>query len=493
MKGLLTSSALVLSLGLVATCAEAQDGTRPTALYPVDHHVMRSEILDEEREFRVVVPRSYGSGTAAYPVVYVLDGEANLEGVVAAADHLSGNLQMPEAIVVALHNTVREEDMTPAEVDRPLLGGRKGRAADFLTFLQEELVPYVDRAYQTSPFRILIGHSQGGLVAAYAVATKPESFTWYLGLDSPMGQPVFAPVRDALVDRFAESSEWKGRLLFAEAVFGWLEDDWARVLEVVPAGFDLSRVRVEGESHQSMVLPGVHLGLKGLFHDFPQPTAQAQTLEDIDVAFGLVADEYGHPVDPGLRHLTRAAGDLLSLRQATDALHVIERARGLYGDSPRLQVLRADAEQVLAEGEADDGLRNTMKAHLSAPRPTPEAMAPFLGEWVGSSFHEGGVPVELNVTFVATAGLVTGIRTSRIGNMGDSAELPYIQVTGEGALEYGYLNGRRPGGLIVSVLRLQTDGSLHGEQEVRGVDLERMFPGMTMPVTRETLRRPPPR
>ncbi|NDV91507.1 hypothetical protein GTH32_09965 [Alteromonas sp. 345S023] len=44
-------------------------------------------------------------------------------------------------------------------------------------YIEKELIPFVDSNYQTSEFRILEGHSLGGLLSLYTVQARPELFT----------------------------------------------------------------------------------------------------------------------------------------------------------------------------------------------------------------------------------------------------------------------------------------------------------------------------
>ncbi|HEY4299492.1 MAG TPA: alpha/beta hydrolase-fold protein [Candidatus Didemnitutus sp.] len=60
--------------------------------------------------------------------------------------------------------------------------------ADVLCFLADEIVPYVDRIYRTIPGdRGLLGHSNGGLFALYALAQHAAFFQRIVAA-SPVGE-----------------------------------------------------------------------------------------------------------------------------------------------------------------------------------------------------------------------------------------------------------------------------------------------------------------
>jgi predicted alpha/beta superfamily hydrolase len=87
-----------------------------------------------------------------------------------------GNEQLPEMIIVAVANTDRTRDLTPDK------GNEKGGSAAFLHFLEQELLPHVDKHYRTLPYRILAGHSLAGLFAIESFL-KQSAFNSYLAID----------------------------------------------------------------------------------------------------------------------------------------------------------------------------------------------------------------------------------------------------------------------------------------------------------------------
>ena len=487
---------VTLTLGLLACPGGAQrTPSGPAGGPPVDgdllpyrEHTVPSAVLHEDRIIRVVSPPGAGMGRARYPTLYVLDGEANLTAVATAARHLAAFSSIPETIVVAVHNTQREADLNPPGVARSLPGGAAPRGDRFLAFLRDELIPFVEGSYPTNGLSILLGHSQGGLFAAYAMTQGTNPFDWVLALDAPMDVPVFEPVAAAFETRVARGAD--GRLYSGVATFGWSDDQWER-LHSGQGGLAWSHQEdIRNESHQSMVLAGALAGLRGLFWDYPEAPAHPQTAAEIDSVFLTLSRTYGGAMSPPLSYWRRTASDLLLLRHGTEALRVIEEATKWYGDSDTLSELRARAEAIAAEGEADGDQQSTLRDLLALPPAGPESLRPFVGRWAGTAVHEGGVPNQVMLELLEVGSEVQVSLDMRIGEMGGPLDVEYLQVTDEGVLEFGYLNQRRPGGLIVSMMRLVGEGRMEGVQEVRGVDLEAMFgPGRRPAVTRVTLER----
>ncbi len=177
--------ALTLAV-LLAASANAAAPVKPQPFVVGETLQMESRVLAETRTYIIHTPASYKSGKDRYPVLVLQDGESNFAHTVAAVDLLADNGRIPEMIVVGVNNTDRSRDMTPT---RPATGwggtpwsGSAGGADKFLAFIADELLPAVDRDYRTRPYRILVGHSLGGLFAIYALTTRPEVFNGYLAI-----------------------------------------------------------------------------------------------------------------------------------------------------------------------------------------------------------------------------------------------------------------------------------------------------------------------
>lgn len=150
----------------------------------------RSDILNEERVVFVYVPDTYGSEAARekrYPVLYLLDGRAYFEVTTGIAHHLgSWNAavqSIPDLIVVAIQNTKRPRDMTPSHMAEGPYSSGSGGAAAFRSFLQNELMPAVDKRFRTSGERILVGHSLAGLFVLDTFVEEPSLFNAYIASD----------------------------------------------------------------------------------------------------------------------------------------------------------------------------------------------------------------------------------------------------------------------------------------------------------------------
>ena len=152
---------------------------------------LKSKILNEQRKVWIHIPEDYSS-KKQYPVVYLLDAEAHFYSVVGLINHLSysnGNTICPEMIIVGITNTNRTRDLTPFKGDSndiflpPEMLAQSGGGENFISFIEKELIPYIESKYPTAPYRMLIGHSFGGLTLLNTFLHHYELFNSYIAID----------------------------------------------------------------------------------------------------------------------------------------------------------------------------------------------------------------------------------------------------------------------------------------------------------------------
>ncbi len=136
---------------------------------------MKSEFLHEERSVWVSLPEGYDQYTqTAYPVIYVLDAENNFNYLSSVYHYLSKEPfgVLPQAILVAIANTNRTRDLTPSKASKDMnFAGKKqtmftesGGNETFMKFITNELYPYMEKNYRSNGYKVLVGHSFGGLL-----------------------------------------------------------------------------------------------------------------------------------------------------------------------------------------------------------------------------------------------------------------------------------------------------------------------------------------
>lgn len=148
---------------------------------------IQSNVLAETRSLNIYLPEGYNAGDSTrYPVIYLLDGSADEDFI-----HIVGLVQynsfewisrVPKSIVVGIATVDRRRDFTfPTTIEADLKAyPTSGKSEKFITFLESELQPFIDKNFKTSPAKTIIGQSLGGLLATEILLTKPPLFTNYI-------------------------------------------------------------------------------------------------------------------------------------------------------------------------------------------------------------------------------------------------------------------------------------------------------------------------
>ena len=150
-------------------------------------YILKSEILEEERPIIISLPHGYENNDANYPVLYLLDGLGNIKHEIGTVELLTDSGIIPPMIIIAIESLDRSRDLTPSRAGQGVYGGlgdsaiaQSGGAPKFLQFLEEELIPYVESNFRTHSYRLLEGHSFGGLFSTYALMEKPDIFDAFI-------------------------------------------------------------------------------------------------------------------------------------------------------------------------------------------------------------------------------------------------------------------------------------------------------------------------
>ena len=130
---------------------------------------------------KVALPDNFNPASHKYATVYVLDGEENFDFVAVNCKKISNDLSTPNVLVVSIgYGNDRTVDYTPTKAAEG-----KGGVDKFMQFIKEELIPKMERDYGADTLRknrIILGHSFGGLAAAYAFTNYNNVFGNYLML-----------------------------------------------------------------------------------------------------------------------------------------------------------------------------------------------------------------------------------------------------------------------------------------------------------------------
>jgi predicted alpha/beta superfamily hydrolase len=269
----------------------------------------RSSILNEECSIYVSTPKDYEKNDKSrYPVVYLLDGEEYLGFVSEAVKILSvpsmnGMGKMPECIVVGIGSNDRNRDLTPALQGNwtPPRASSSGGADKFLEHLEKELIPLVESKYRTQPYRILIGHSLGGLLLFHAMVTKPGLFHANIAVDPSLWWNDGADAR-RYISYVKAHPALKNNLVLVKPLIP--RDYWEPVnVELLkflneerPPGLRFNFYELENEDHFTLIYPGSYIGLKQLFNGYIYQFHERTSIWDVKKHFDSLSHAYHYPV-----------------------------------------------------------------------------------------------------------------------------------------------------------------------------------------------------
>ena len=264
-------------------------------------HAIRSHILNEDRAYWMSLPDSYnneGSSYKRYPVLIVLDGNIHFKTLSGMVNYMSSdvyrNRKIPEMIVVAIQNVDRRRDYTPDKIIT-VRENNTGGGDKFLSFLEEELIPELDKTYRTEPYRILFGHSLGGLLATHAYMKENTLFNSFIAADPSFGtwdsetmDKKLESLTEESFDRYLyiATANWGKRnirnrdrhIRFYESLNSLCRGDLPAKLEYF-----------ENEDHSSVPIIAFHNGISAIFEGYGISYREVDNKEQLIQQFNAIS------------------------------------------------------------------------------------------------------------------------------------------------------------------------------------------------------------
>lgn len=155
------------------------------------HSTYTSAFVKDSFDIYVTLPANYDLVNQSFPVIFYLD--ANLKSgkrLRNIVNEFANSHQPVNAVFVGVghtgsYRTLRRRDfIIPPGIDSSSASTNKnyGHSDKFYAFLQNELIPFVEKNFKVNQNRSLIGHSLGGLFTVHALFKKEHLFTNYIAL-----------------------------------------------------------------------------------------------------------------------------------------------------------------------------------------------------------------------------------------------------------------------------------------------------------------------
>ena len=295
-----------------------------------------SKVLNEDRQILVYLPDGYEHSSAAYPVIYVMDAETHWLHVGSTTRLLSLLGAMPQVIVVGVTNSDRARDMTPhpATPDKDFPGG--GGSAAFVVFLTDEVRPYVDKQYRSSPFAILAGTSLSGLFVIDAFLNHPGSFNAYLAASPSLWWDKNAAVHRAQVA--LQTKLTRNTFLYISLCEGdskELQESThefeTEIKKRPPDSLHTQYLNIAGETHNSSPLKSFYAGLQWLYADWASEAPDS--LVALKRHYKQLSEQYGYQIAVPEREVNALGYSLLFSDKKLQAIPVFRSNVDAYPES----------------------------------------------------------------------------------------------------------------------------------------------------------------
>jgi len=175
-----------------------------------------SNTFQENKNFWVHLPENYNpKSSEKYPVVYILDGGALMNSLETVYNNYWGHY-LPHMILVGIQNrTNRTRDLTTSQIKMRRgaeMDEDTGGAENFTKYIENELIPHIDKNYPTTPYRTLIGHSYGGLFTINMLINHNSLFKNYIAIDPSLNWDNQKLLKEAKTK--LQTENFKGKSLF---------------------------------------------------------------------------------------------------------------------------------------------------------------------------------------------------------------------------------------------------------------------------------------
>ena len=299
----LLSGFAVLLIISAAAIAQPATGT-------VKRLTLKSAVLGEDRVVLVRTPAGYETNKVSYPVLYMTDGDAHMGHTASTIEFLTQNGRISDLIVVGVTNTDRTRDLTPVKSTNKNPAGElqfptSGGADNFLKFFETELIPQIEKQYRVQPYRILAGHSLGGLFAIHSMISKPGLFNSYVAV-SPSLQWENGEELKRAEDFLKNQKEMKVTLFVSlgnePGPIGESFDSFKELLSKTNIqGFEWQAERMADEDHGSVVLRSHYFGLRKVYDGWqgardPKSGAVIGGLKGAEAHYKKLSERFGYSI-----------------------------------------------------------------------------------------------------------------------------------------------------------------------------------------------------
>jgi len=302
-----------------------------------------SKILNEKRNIFIYTPIGYDQSQDKYPVLYILDGETHFFHASAMVNFQSGNQVMPRTIVVGIPNTKRMHDFTPTLEEGRAAGGG---ADNFIAFMEQELIPYIDENYRTHEYKTLFGHSLCGMFSIYTLFSNPDLFNSHISVSPYLMFDNEYVIKNA-------KKKLKDQPNINKQLFITIGDEpdyteslnlFTNLLTRKAKSLTWKLRKFEDEDHGTVPLLSLLEGLKYIYPDWRLSNDDAyKGVKAIKQHYSDLSNRYGYPIQITEAMLNRIGYQLLGNSEKNKAIKIFIYNTELYPNSANVYDSLGDA------------------------------------------------------------------------------------------------------------------------------------------------------
>lgn len=265
--------------------------------------IIASKNLGFTKGITVTVPIEWQKGTQnKFPLIIVFDrqNKRSHNYILQTIDYLTSTEQMPSAVIVSVASEQRfryiETQYKEADVN--------GVATENEKFIFEELISFANKQYNTSDFRVLIGHSRYGYFTTALFSTRTKDLNGVISMS-----PFFTQKNSDLTDSIRKMNEtiYASKKYYRYGIGNDFPEDAVKMDSTLQqltlnSSLDIKGYRFKQASHDTT--PGLIIST-ALYELFEQWSAiQAKYIsnnqKDLDIKTALdkeITAHYGAPLN----------------------------------------------------------------------------------------------------------------------------------------------------------------------------------------------------
>lgn len=147
-----------------------------------------SEVLNDTRNLTIYLPKSYDKDSISnFPLAIVLDGHKLFDLYVGASNYYAELDQAPEQIIVGIDM----KDSRNKDAGYDIINGNlNNNSENFYRFIRDEMIPYIEASYKTSPFLTIVGESLTANYITHFLKEEYSIFNAYICLNPTLSNTI---------------------------------------------------------------------------------------------------------------------------------------------------------------------------------------------------------------------------------------------------------------------------------------------------------------